>query len=167
MALKFIGLKEILIGDVAIDGGMGASLASLGGTFRGSAVINQDDGEKTEFFEEENDAPFDSASTTGIKSVEWSIYDFTPSKIVQVLGGTVTGEGDAAVWNAPDTLPSIEQSIRIVSNRGSYMNIVRAKLEAKIEGTFSKKEVVLVRIKATVLAPTKADTPSVVIGKVA
>ncbi len=167
MALHSIGLASIKIGDIAGDGGMGASLASLGGTFEGSAIMRQDDGEETKFFHEEDDDPFDVDTKKGAVTFEWAITDFTPAKIVQVLGGTVTGEGDAAVWGAPTTIPSIEQSIEIISKRGVFFKIVRAKIEAKIDANFSKKEVALVRIKATVLTPTKAETDSLTIGKVA
>jgi len=162
-----IGLTSLQIGDIAVDGGMGTVLAAVGNTFEGSAVLTQEDGEKTEFFIEESDDPIETITKKGAITLEWAIVDYTPATLASVLGGTVTGVGAAAVWNAAADIPSIEKSIELISKKGVKYQIPRAKIEAKIDVKFSKKEIALVRIKATVMSPTKAGTASMMISKVA
>lgn len=162
-----IGLSSLKIGDVAGDGGMGATLAAVGVTFEGTAVLTQEDGENTEFFSEESDDPIETITKKGAVTLEWAIVDFTPATLASVLGGTVVGTGAAAVWHAPVDVPSVEKSIELISKKNVKYQIPRAKIVSKLDVNFSKKEIALVRIKATVMQPTKANTGSIMISKLA
>lgn len=164
---RTIGLKSIKIGDIAGDGGMGTVLAALGNTYEGTATLMQDDAEETPFYAEELDDPIEILEKKGNLKVEWAIVDFDPTTLQKVLGGEVTGAAPNQKWEAPSDMPSIEKSIEIITKKNVKFEIVRARIVAKLDVNLSKKEMGLVRISATVMAPTKADTAPMSISHVA
>jgi len=161
-----IGLKSIKIGAVESDGGMGTSLEALDGTFQGTASIAQADGETTEFFIEEQDDPIEIVTKQGVITVEFALVDLSPSTLEKVLGGTVAGIGDAATWSAPAEMPTIEQSMEIISSKNVKYEITRARIEGKLDVKLSKKDMAVVQVKATVLTPTKAGEAKLKISQV-
>jgi len=162
-----IGLKSIKIGAVESDGGMGTTLTALDGTFQGTASLTQGDSETTEFFIEEQDDPIEIVTKQGVITVEFALVDLTPETLQKVLGGTVTGIGDAAAWSAPAETPTIEQSIEIISSKNVKYEITRARIEGKLDVKLSKKDMAVVQVKATVLTPTKVGEAKLKISKVA
>ena len=163
---RSIGITTLKIGEVAGDGGMGSTLAVVGATYRDSAELVQDDPEITDIESEESDDPVESIEKLGVRTLRWSIMDYTPATLVKVLGGSVTGAGTAGdpyVWNAPSTSPDIEQSIEIISKKTIKFEIPRAKITAKLNAKLVKNGVALVDITAKVLTPTKAATPPILI----
>jgi hypothetical protein len=154
------------MGAVAVDGGMGTTLAAIGKTYRDSAELIQDDPEITDIECEEDDDPVETIEKLGGRTLRFSIMDYQPATLVKVLGGAVTGAGTAIspyVWNAPTTSPNIEQSIEIVSKSGVKFEIPGAKIMAKINVRLVKNGVALVDIQAKVLTPTKADTAPIMV----
>jgi hypothetical protein len=151
-----IGLSSIKIGNIATDGGMGSSLAQLGLTYQDTCKMSQDDPETTDFYAEEVDDPVFSVSKAGKITFAFSIMNPELATLQKTMGGTVTGTGDAARWSPPDTMPIIEQSVRITPNYGIAFDIPRMKIAAKINSEFSKKGILLIEVTGTVLVPTKA-----------
>lgn len=164
---RTIGLKSIKIGDIAVDGGMSTSLSALGITSEGTAILEQAEPETTEFYSEELDDPIEIVDKLGKTTLKWAITDFTPANMVKVLGGTVNGVAPADTWEAPSVAANIEKSISIETTKGLLIEIVRAKISARINMNLGKKNIGLVEITATVLTPTKAATPAITIGPVA
>lgn len=165
---RSIGLASLKIGDIAVDGGMGTTLAAVGVTYKDSCELMQDDAEVTDIECEENDDPVESIEKLGKRTLKWSIMDYTPDTLVKVLGGTVTGEGtelDPKVWNAPTTSPSLEKSIELISKSGVKFEIPRAKIMAKLNAKVVKNGVALVDVTATILTPTKANTSPIMISE--
>lgn len=163
---RSIGIASLKIGDIAVDGGMGTTLAALGATYRDSAELIQDDAEVTDIESEESDDPVETLEKLGTRTLRWSIMDYSPDTLVKVLGGTVTGAGteaDPKVWNAPTTSPNIEQSIEIITKKSIKFEIPRAKIMAKLNARLVKNGVALVDIQAKVLTPTKAATAPIMI----
>lgn len=163
--LLSIGLESLKIGAIAGDGGMGTTLAALGNTYENTCSMVQEDAESTEFFAEEVDDPVYVISKKGKTILEWAIMDWTPSVIVQVLGGTVTGTGAAAVWKAPSDIPEVERSIELVTKTDVQIDLPRVKLEGRLDSSFTRNEPALVRIRGTILTPTKVGEPPVMISK--
>jgi len=161
-----IGLKSLKIGDIDALGGMGTTLAVLGKTYESTAILTQEEGEETEFFVEEVDDPVETLARKGAISLEWAILDMTPETLVKVLGGTVEGTGESAVWKGPTEIPEIEQSIEIISKKNIKYEIPRARIKARLDVNFSKSEVGLVRVTARVLTPTLEGEPPIKISKV-
>ena len=164
-----IGLKSIKMGNIAPDGAMGAALTALDATFQGTASLVQEEGQRTDFFCEELVDPVETVVVPGATTLKWSIVDFTPSTLARVLGGSATGTGDDALWEAPDSvdLREFEQSIEIVTNYDLKIEIPRAKVTALINWNLSRTEIAKVDITARVLQPTAAGVPRITISKTA
>ena len=162
--VRTIGLSSIQISDIAGDGGLGTSFATLGKTYKDTAEMTQADPEITEHYSEESDEPEETISKRGKTTVKWSIIDTDPDTLVKVLGGTSTGTAPNKVWSAPDAATNIEKSIKIVPSAGATISIVRAKLHAKINYKMARTGIFMVDIVATVLDPTKAATAPMTIG---
>ena len=158
---RTFGLKSIKIGEIAADGGMGTSLSVLGVTDEGSATFTKAEDTTKEFFCEESDDPIETVTKKGITSLEWSIVDFSPVTLVKVLGGTVDTTVPATpVWEAPDSAAVIEKSIEFITKTDVKVQIVRAKISASMDWKLGKEAIGVVKIKATVMMPTKAGTKS-------
>lgn len=155
MAKLQYGLKSLKMGAIAVDGGMGTSLTDLGGTLEGSATLTTDDGETITINTEESDFAAIQFNTPGETKVVFDILDMTPDNVAKVLGGTVTGTGDAAVYKAPSGSVDIEQSLEIVTKNDFKWQFPRVKVSAKLNATLSKKDVYKVTVTCVVLKPTK------------
>lgn len=154
---RSLGLKALKIGDVAVDGGMGTSLAVIAYTEKDSAKIVTTDPELKEFFVEEVTDPIEVIVTKpSVMTLELSIHDVAPATLVKVLGGAATGT--PAVYTPPTTTTDIEKSIEITTLTDHVVKIVRAKIVANFDWSLNRQELSRVKIKATVLAPQKADT---------
>lgn len=152
--IRSIGLSSIKLGDVAVDGGMGTTLAALGVTYQDTAELIRDDPDITEIFSEENDEPEEVLETKGPARVRWSIMNVDPAEAAKVLGGTGTG----SVYESPVAKDPIEKSIEIITKTGLKIEIPRTKINAKENFQFRKKGVLLIDVEARILTPEKDDT---------
>lgn len=152
-----IGIAKIELGEVAVDGGMGTTLAALGYTEEGSATINMDDPTETEFPVEELDTPLYISSKAGKISLAFKVSDPDEDTLVKVFGGTKTGTGTEVVYKYPAQIPAIEQSIKLTPMKGMGLNIPRAKITAKFSSAIGRAALLSVEVTGTILQPTKAD----------
>ena len=132
--IRSIGLTSIKMGDIAVDGGMGASLSALGVTYQDTAELIRDDAEITEIYSEENDEPEEVVEVKGPARLKWSILNVNPSDVVRVLGGSVSGN----TYSSPLAKDPIEKSIEIITKTGLKISIPRAKIYAKENFQFRK-----------------------------
>ena len=154
---RSIGLEYIKIGAVAVDGGMGTSLAVLALTEKDTAKITSSEPEMKEFYAEEEEAPIEVIVTKpAVMTMEFNIHDISPATLVKVFGGEAAGT--PAVYSPPSQSLELEQSIEVKSLRGHLMKIVRAKMVASFDWSLNRQELSKVKIKATVLTPLKAET---------
>lgn len=160
---RTIGVKSIEIGDIAGDGGMGLTLAALGVTVEGSATLTKEEDAETEFYCEESDDPIETVLKKGKTTLAFAIADFTAATLVKVLGG----EDNAGKWEAPDSAAEIEKSIKVTTKKNMVIEIVRAKIKSSLDINLGKNSLGQVKIVATILTPTKADTPAYSISHVA
>ena len=155
-----LGLSKIEVGDIAQDGGMGQTLASLGYTYQDTAQLVTNDPTTTDFYAEEVDDPVVSIARAGLININWSLMNPSPDDMVTLFGGTASKSvqtlTDNDVWEAPDTLPTIEKSVKVTPLQGLAFSVPRMRLQAKLNGNFSKSAMLLVEITGTVLAPTKS-----------
>lgn len=152
-----IGLSKIEIGDIAVDGGMGTSLAQLGYTYKDSCSLVTADPETTEHYAEEVDDPVVSFDKVGKTTLSFQVMNPDVDTLQTLLGGT--GNTTSGVWSAPATIPVIEKSVKITPTQGLYFEIPRMKLTAKINANFGKSGIFLIDVVGTVLAPTKTGEP--------
>lgn len=157
------GLSKIEIAPIAGDGGIGTTWTQIGDTEQGSAVFTEEEGTTQEFFTEESDDPvFTGRTQPGAKTFSFSTNDVTPEQLLALKGGTVTGDGTATPkkWAAPLVETQIEKSLRLTLRTGQIIEVVRAKMVANLDWNLGKENLAKVAIVATVLKPTKANTPA-------
>ncbi len=154
-----LGLKAIKMGAIAGDGDMGTSLVAIGDTVLDTAEMTTEEGTVTEFSIEESDSPVLSINTEPDSIVfAWSTYANDAATLAKLFGGTVTpaAGGVGELWEMPDAIPEIEQSLEIEWKKGGFMRIPRARIKAAFQGSFKKSALSQINITATVLQPTKA-----------
>ena len=159
------GLTKIELSDIATDGGVGTTFATLGFTDADStASFTQADATETLFMAAESDQPVDKDVTPGAITLAYSLLDPDPDKMVILFGGTVTGSGSAKVWSAPLQSVTIEKSVKITPKKGMVITVVRGQLSAKINFDLQKTSKMVVDISIAVLVPTKSATAPFTLG---
>ena len=164
---RTIGLTSIKVGAIAGDGGMGTSLAILGKTAKGTAKLTTADPTVTDFFSEEDILPVEHSADAGATTFNFAIMDFAPATLVKIFGGTATGTGDTATWEAPSQYAEIELSLEITTKKGIIYAYPRVKIVAKFNVDFGSTAIGMIDIIATPLTPTKAGTAFCKISKAA
>jgi hypothetical protein len=146
------------MGPVASDGGPGTALTTLGKTDASATNgFTQDDPTETNYESLEDDDPVDVETTPGAKNLRFTILDPIPENMVRVLGGTTSGTAPDLTWEAPDSMPDIEQTVSVVVKKGLSLTVPRGKVTAKVNHDFSKNGGKLaVDVVVRVLTPRKA-----------
>ena len=154
-----LGLAKIEMGDMEVDGGMGQSLDVVGQTLQGTCNVTQEDPETNDFYAEELDDPVVSISKRGKTSLAFSVMNPDLEVLQKLFGGTITGTGPTEKWNAPAQLPVIEKSVRITPQMGLIWEFPRMKINAKINGQFSRENIFVIEVSGTALQPSKSGEP--------
>jgi hypothetical protein len=156
MDVYTLGLSKIEIGDIKEDGDMGETLTVWGQTLQGTCNVSQEDPETNDFYAEELDDPAVSISRRGKTTLAFSIMNPDLEVLQKSFGGTITGEGSAAKWNAPAQLAVIEKSVRVTPQMGLIWQFPRMKINAKINGQFSRENIFAIEVSGLALQPKKA-----------
>lgn len=163
MSAVVIGLKNLYIGAIAGDGGLGTSLDPVLYSVIDTPVFNIPEGETTDFPIEESDTPYFSKSTPGVPTFTLSIYGLSAAVLAKHFGGTaVVGatSADPDTWEAPAQIPTFERSMVAEHTQGGYLAITRASITATIDWNFQKNKLPQINIVAKVLTPTKVGEPA-------
>lgn len=126
-----------------------SSYKTLGMTYQDSCSLIQNDPEVTDHYAEESDVPVVSISKAGKIVLSFSIMDADVDTLVELMGGTKDTE--SGTWNAPDVDPAMELSVRVTPKSGLQIEIPRASVVAKLNGSFSRSGIFLITVTATVL----------------
>lgn len=152
------GLKQILMGELASDGGFAPSLAGVSYAIIDTPVIQTEEGEKTDWNIEQSDDPYFSRTTPGVTTLTASFYGVEDiDTLVRFFGGTknVGASGQADSWDAPASFPTIERSFILEHQSGGHIKIARASVAARLVWNFQKNNLPQFDITATILTPTK------------
>jgi|LSPZ01.1.fsa_nt_gi hypothetical protein len=161
MATRNIGLLKIEVGELAGDGDLSTALASLGGTFKESCKITQDDNETFDFEIEEQDDPIESVVTKkGATTIEWAVVDFEPATLQKVWGGEVVD----GKWEEPETIPEKELSVRVTPKTGSPFTYPRCKVNAKLDYEATRTGIAKIVVRARKMKPVKEGVPAFIWG---
>jgi hypothetical protein len=158
-----IGLKKILVGDVAEGiSAMPAAMAALGRTYKGSADFSAEEGTITDFPCEEEEDPVDSVvSQKGATTLKFSVMEWDNASLIKIFGGTTktenaTIDGKAytglAKYVAPSELVQREFSVRVISTNNVVVDIPRAKVTAKFKWNLARTEISQIDISCKVLS---------------
>lgn len=164
MAVKTVyGLKSILIGDIAVDGGMGTTLTELfGATVKDSAKLTSTEATLEDIPIEESSTPIDSIQTNDpVFTLEASTYNVELEVLAKLFGGAVTGTAPNETYTPPVGMPSVilEQSVKVETKGGTKFMFVRMKLTAALDLGFKKSGLGQINWKGKMLESTKALTP--------
>ena len=99
MSLISLGLAEIQVGKIAEDGGEATSYTKIGKTYQNTCKLQQETADVTEHYEEGQAAPEVRKKKKKVPVLTFSIMDPDVTFLKDYLGGTVTGDGDNAVWS--------------------------------------------------------------------
>ena len=150
------GIFGIEFGDIAMDGGVATTFATLGRTREGSLAFNASDDQTQDIMVEEQDDPvMQTVTSKGTLDVSWSMVDWDPDIMVAVFGGIVVG----GQWQAPDQSPTLEQSLRITPKDGNAFTYPRVKVTGKVNYDSTGK-IFQIDVTCRKLKPEKAGTPS-------
>lgn len=161
---KLLGVSKIEISDIAADGDVGTTFASLGNTYKDTAEITQEQDADIEHVCEEADDPF--AIVPGVKKtkLKWAVTDFSPANLVKILGGTATGTAPNDTWTPPATSSIIEKSVKITPQSGKIITYPRVALRGLINYKLAKAGIAQVVIEGRVMTPTKTGIASMKLG---
>lgn len=149
-----LGLSEIKVGEAAPNGTMPTSLAKIGKTYQNTCKIAQEAAEVTEHFEEGKAAPEVRKKRKKVPVVTFSIMDPDPQLLADFIGGTVTGEGDEAVWGYDGDEVVANKAISVIPEQGLQFDIPNGDIEAVINADMSAQGIFLVDFTVTPLAVT-------------
>lgn len=136
----------------------------LGYTSIDTAAVSEEEGTTTDFNVEELDTPLFSRFTPGKTTIAWDIADPSLPAFVEVFGGTITGIGDAAQWNAPASYVQKEFRVRITPKIGYMMLFNRMLFKPLKNFTLGKNNLTAITVNADMLQPTDGVTPALVLG---
>lgn len=155
-----IGAAKIEVGDPAVDGGMGTTLAPLGYTTVDTIKFNDEGGTEIDFEVEELDIPFYSETQTGTKIFTFQVANPDEDTLVSVFGGTKTGTGATTTWAAPLLAPTIIKSLKFTPKKGIGFNFPKCKVSARWTSDIGKNNLMGIEVSFKVLQPDKANTPA-------
>ena len=156
-----LGLSEIQVGAIEVDGGVSKSFKKIGKTYQNTCKLQQDNGDVTEHFEEGQSAPEVRKKKKKVPVLQFSIMDPDPTFLAAYLGGSTSGDGDNAVWSWSDADESIEASIRVVPEVGLVYTIPRGDIEATLNAEMSSQGINLVDFVVTPLKPAKTGVATI------
>lgn len=97
-------------------------------------------------------SPLVSIAGTEVIKLSFQLIVDDADTLEKVLGGTVVGDA----WSAPDTKPTIEQTIKITPLSGMVLQINRASVVGAFNATLAREgDLFYVDTECTVLQPTK------------
>ena len=162
------GFDSVFIGEIPNDGGMATTLTEVGTTVRNTFTLTTDALTFSEFFNEEEDDPYIRIATGGgVIRGSWQIHNAHPSALATFFGGTVTGTGDDAIWEAPERFDMKEYSVRAISGNDIQVELARVQFAASLGWNLQRENPGIITLDYTVMRPAKTGTPRMRAGKVA
>lgn len=150
------GCKAIKFGVASEDGTMPALLTKLFDTYRDSVSFVEDDPEVTDEYSDQADDPFISLETKGAKTLKGSTFDWTPSILQELKGGTVVD----GMWKEPAVAPVITKAIQLETDSGTVIECSKWKVSAKLNMEIKKKNVALLEFTLKPLLPVSIGKPA-------
>lgn len=158
------GLK---LGEIAPDGGLSTAMVSPGKVMKDTIEVNPGADTDTDFTEEGSDDPFFVSTVVAPETGTFDIGTYEKEVIADLCGGTVTGEGAAAVYaRSVGKPPIVYKSLELQPQVGDKWTYPRVKLNAKLVGRFRQGELNVVRVTFKVMQPTKAGVAPFYLGTV-
>lgn len=155
MAEIVYGCKSIKFGTAADNGTMPAAMTKLFDTYRDSVSFVEEDPDVQDEFSDQQDDPIISLTTKGKKTLKGSTFDWTPSILTELKGGTVVN----GIWSEPAVAPIITKAVELETDSGTKIMCSKWQVTAKLNMEIKKKNVALLEFTLTPLLPVKIGKP--------
>ena len=156
MAWTF-GIKQLLSGAKAADGGMGATLTEHDETLKGTATLETTDETITWISTEEKGKRLPIGQNDSETTLTFEIANPSLETQAYYLGGEVTGTTSPKSYSPPKTKGVIEKSFKIVTVDGYDIEIPNGKVSATpLGGQIGTDSVMTMKVVVTAQIPTKA-----------
>lgn len=146
-----VGCKNIKTGPIAVDGGMGTALTSVGKLYKNTVSIIDEDGTVTKHYAEGDRYPFLAVLEAGGTPVKFTLTDISPANLTIWLGGAVSD----STWKAPNASFSLEQSFSADTLFGITIKIARLFMHCKVTWNLTRTEIAKLEVTGEVMTPDK------------
>lgn len=155
------GLKSLKAADPVADGTMAlaANLTELCRTHRNSCEFIEDDAQVNEEFCDQADDPIATFTQRASKKLKFNTYDYTPTTLVKLKGGTVVN----GKWSEPVVTPEIYQALELTTDSAMVLSYPKCRIIAKFNAKFVKDGVALLEVTAIPISPAPGK-PALIIG---
>lgn len=156
MAWTF-GIKQLLSGKKASDGGMGTTLTEHDETLKGTATLETTDETITWISTEEKGKRLPISQNDSETTLTFEVANPSLETQAYYLGGTVDGATSPKSYSPPKTKEVIEKSFRIVTVDGYDIEIPNGKVSATpLGGQIGTDNVMTMKVVVTAQIPEKA-----------
>jgi hypothetical protein len=87
----------------------------------------------------------------------------TGSGFAVPIATLANGSATQTTWEAPDSFPDLEQSLKLTDKKGNVFNLPRTKISGKFGFSFAKDKLGQIDLVATILQPTKSGEKRIAI----
>lgn len=146
-----VGCKNVKTGAIAVDGGMGQALTSVGKLYKGTVSFVDEDGAVSKHTAEGDRYPFLAVLDAAGTVVKFVLTDIAPDNLLIWLGGAVA----AAVWSAPNASFSLEKSFSADTLFGTTIKITRLFMHCKLTWNMTRTEIAKLEVTGEIMTPDK------------
>lgn len=150
------GCKAIKFGEPADTGVMPTVLTKLFDTYRDSVSFVEEDADFQDEFSDQQDDPIISLGTKGVKTLKGSTFDWTPTVLQTLKGGTVVD----GMWTEPAVMPVITKAVELETDSGVIIRCSKWQVSAKLNMEIKKKNVALLEFTLKPLLPVSIGKPT-------
>ena len=155
MAWTF-GIKQLLSGDKAPDGGMGTTLTEHDETLKGTATLETTEETITWISTEEKGKRLPISQNDSETTLTFEVANPSLETQAYYLGGVVVGTDGSKSYSPPKTKKVIEKSFKIVTVDGYDIEIPNGKVSATpLGGQIGTDNVMTMKVVVTAQIPTK------------
>ena len=158
---NILGVESIEIGDPG-DGVMGTTLTPFTEIEVGSTGLEGSTASETTLSTENSDSYITLDGDTTPTTLSFRLYGLTAEERVMLMGGEVGADAtpDAGNWLAPNTKPTIFQSVKLngktIDGKRGVIKVPFGKISARDQGTITKNGLPAVAVTVTVNTPQSA-----------
>ena len=149
------GCKVIKFGVAADTGIMPTTMTKLFDTYRDTVSFVEEDADLQDEYSDQSDAPIITLMTPKGKVLKASTFDWTPSILQELKGGTVVD----GMWKEPVSSTIITKAISVELDSGQIIRASKWQVFAKINMEIKKKNIALLEVIMKPLLPVEIGKP--------
>lgn len=153
MSVYTFGLAEILVAEPLATGLMPAesAMTKIGEVLEDSASLTQEDGDKTEIFEEGNPIPKVVIEKAGATTIAFNLMNVDPAMLADYIGGSVNSTSKE--WEFDGKKKTVEKALFIKPKSGLYFKLPKASISSVLAGDMNQSGLLTLNFTVTPLSP--------------